>query len=156
MVIAESEQAFRAFLRTRGKSPETLLPEDLLSLGFEFFEQVRATDALPTTVEEMGDALLFQWGMRPALPGHYDECFYFDLTRQFISQTGVDDDAMFQLTCQLQYSPSADLRAIPTGNRWCETLSLLPQFKQFAFAHPALAAVRGKAPQKVECYLSGV
>jgi hypothetical protein len=156
MVIAESEEAFRAFLGARSKSPETLLPEDLLSLGFAFFEQVRASDTLPSTVDEMGDALLFQWGTRAALPGHYDECFYFGLTRQFISQMDADDDAMFQLTCQLQYDPSADLQAIPTGNRWCEALSVLPEFKQFVFAHPALAAVRGKAPRKVEIYLSGV
>lgn len=156
MVIAESEQAFRSFLKERGKSPERLLPEELLSLGFEFFENVRATDTLPVTVSEMGDALLFQWGTRSAMPGHYDECFYFDLTRQFISRTGQDDDAMFQLTCQLQYEPSASLKAIPTGNRWCEALELLPEFKEFAFGHPALAAVRGRAPSKVEFYLSGV
>jgi hypothetical protein len=156
MVIAESEHAFRGFLKERGTSSETLLPEELLSLGFEFFEKVRASDTLPVTVDEMGDALLFQWGMRPAIRGHHDECFYFDLTRQFISQTGEDDDAIFQLTCQLQYDPSANLRAIPAGNRWCKAPELLPDFKQFAFAHPAFAAVRGKAANKVECYLTGV
>ena len=156
MVIAESEQAFREWLKKRGKSPETLLPEDLLTLGFEFFEKVRATDTLPVTPAKMGDALLLQWGIAPAIPGECAEYFYFDLTRQFISQTGEDDDAMFQLTCQLQYDPSASVRAIPTGNRWCDAPELLPEFAAFAFAHPAFTAVRGKLPNRVECYLSGV
>src|SRR4051812_31912099 len=149
MVIAEAEQQFRAFMEARGKVPETLLPEELLALGFDFFEQIRASDALPVTKDEMGDALLFQWGTRKALPGHYEESFYFDLTRQFISQTGQDDDSIFQLTCTLQYQPSEALRRVATGNRWCESLDLLPEFKKFAFSHPALAAVRGKVPKQV-------
>jgi hypothetical protein len=154
MVIAESEQAFRDFLSRHGKSPESLLPEELLSFGFEFFEQERVTDALPVTAGEMGDALLFQWGMSRGRPGYRDEYFYFDLTRQFISQEGEGDDAMFQLTFTLNYEPTDNLRAIPNDHRWCETLASLPAFKTFAFAHPALAAVRGRAAKMVEFYLT--
>jgi hypothetical protein len=100
MLIAES-QTFRDFLAQRGKDPTRLLPEELLTLGFAFYESTRATDALPADDASFGDALLFQWGTREELVGHYGECYYFDLTRQFISQIGEDDDAMFQLTCQL-------------------------------------------------------
>jgi hypothetical protein len=62
-----------------------LLPEELLTLGFAFYESTRATDALPADDASFGDALLFRWGTREALVGHYGECYYFDLTRQFIS-----------------------------------------------------------------------
>ncbi len=156
MIIADSEKEFSAFLASHGKVLKALLPEELLQLGFDFFAQVRADDALPVTQQHMGDALLFQWGTRRALPGHYGACFYFDLTRQFISQTGEDDDAMFQLTCELRYEATEELGAIGSGNRWCESLEVLPEFKNFAFGHSALAAVRGKTPNEVEFHLSGV
>jgi hypothetical protein len=156
MLIAESEEAFRNFLANHGKEPERLLPEELLEIGFSFFEKIRATDALAVTDESFGDALLFQWGTREALLPHYDECFYIDLTRQFISQEGQDEDAMFQLTCQMQYQLTAELRAIGTSNRWCSSLDGLPAFKVFALEHPALAAVAGRVAAKVEFYLTGV
>ena len=156
MLIAESDSMFCDFLAKRGKEPQYLLPEELLNLGFAFYETERATDALPVDDASFGDALLFQWGTREALTGYYGECYYFDLTRQFISQVGEDDDAMFQLTCQLQYELSSDLRAVETGNRWCSSLSALPEFKAFALAHPALSAVLGRPAKNVEFYLTGV
>jgi hypothetical protein len=156
MLIAESEAAFRDFLALHGKEPQHLLPETLLELGFAFYGSTRATDALPANDASFGDALLLQWGTREALAGHYGACYYFDLTRQFISQVGEDDDAMFQLTCQLQYELSSDLRAVETGNRWCSSVAALPEFKAFALAHPALSAVSGHPPKTVEFYLTGV
>jgi len=154
MRIADSEKVFRTYLHERGKVPETVLPEELLSFGFEFFENVRVVDALPVTEKEMGDALLFQWGTSPAIPGHREQHFYVDLTRQFIALEGEGDDAMFQLAFCLNYAPNESLRAIGTGNRWCATLESLPEFRRFAFNHPALAAVRGRIPKLVEFYLT--
>lgn len=156
MLIAHSESAFRQFLADAGKTPELLLPEELLEAGISFFRTVRATDALPVGDDSFGDALLFQWGTRDALPPHYGACYYFDLTRQFISQQGEDDDAMFQLTCQLQYELSPRLRAVETGNRWCSNLQALPEFEAFAFGHPALLAVAGQRANKIEFYLTPV
>lgn len=156
MLIAQAESAFRAYLERHGKLPEHLLPEELLRLGFAFYEEERAIDALPVDDEAFGDALLFQWGTREALPSYYGACYYFDLTRQFISHEGEDDDAMFQLTCQLQYELTPELRQVETGNRWCGSLAALPEFKAFAFAHPALAAVAGRSAGTVEFYLTPV
>ena len=156
MLIAKSEAAFRKFLAKRGKTPESLVPEELLEASFSFFESVRAKDALPVNDESFGDALLFQWGTREALPPYYGACFYFDVTRQFISKQGHDDDAIFQLQCQLEFELSSDLRSIETGNRWCSSLEALPDFEAFAFAHPALAAVAGKRASKVEFHLEPV
>ena len=156
MIIAQSESTFREFLAQHGKSPSQLLPEELLLLGFAFFESTRAEDALAVTDESFGDALLFQWGTREALLPYYGECYYFDLTRQFISQEGRDDDSMFQLTCQMQYELTAQLRAIKSGNRWCSNLAALPDFKAFALSHLAFAAVKGKLPTIVELYLTPV
>jgi hypothetical protein len=70
MLIAESQSTFRDFLAQRGKDPGRLLPEELLTLGFAFYESTRATDALPVDDASFGDALLFQWGTQEALAGH--------------------------------------------------------------------------------------
>lgn len=156
MLIANAESVFRAFILSRGKVPEKLLPEELMSLGFAFYQEERATDALPVDEVSFGDALLFQWGTREALLPYYDACYYVDLTRQFISEEGEDDDAMFQLSCQLQYELTPDLRQVQTGNRWCGSLAELPEFKAFALGHAALAAVAGKSASKIEFYLTPV
>ncbi len=63
---------------------------------------------------------------------------------------------MFQLTCQLQYELTPELRQVESGNRWCGSLAVLPEFKAFAFAHPALAAVAGRSAGIVEFYLTPV
>lgn len=156
MRIADSEIAFRAFLAAHGKAPEQLLPEELLHFGISFFEQARFSDALPATEEGFGDALLFQWGTKEALPPYHGACYYLDLTRQFIADAEEDDDAMFQLTCQLQYELTPELRAIGTANRWCSSLEALPAFRSFAMSHPALAAILGRPAEKIEFYLTPV
>ena len=156
MLIEESKDRFEALILGRDLSVKALRAEALLELGFEFYQSERADDALPITEGDFGDALLFQWGSQDAVPGWQESCFYFDLTRQFISRVGEDDDAMFQLRYQLQYQPSAKLSSIGEGNRWCGSLQSLAEFRQFAFSHPALAAVRGLAPNKVEFVLTGL
>jgi hypothetical protein len=156
MLISQSDVAFREFLNQHDKEPEQLLPEELLSLGFKFYEGVRAVDALPVSNEDFGDALLFQWGTREALLPYYGACYYLDLTRQFIAQVGEDDDAMFQLSCQLEYEPSPELRAIEGGNRWCSSLNDMGEFKTFALSHPALAAVAGRHPETVKFFLTAL
>lgn len=156
MLISQSESVFREIISQYGKSLGQLLPEEMLDLGFTFYGSTRATDALPLNDASFGDALLFQWGTREALLPHYDACYYFDLTRQFISQQGEDDDAIFQLTCQLQYELTPRLRTIKTGHRWCSSLEALPGFKIFAFEHPALTAVAHQTAITVELYLTTV
>jgi hypothetical protein len=156
MRIAESPNVFRQFLVDRGRTPETMLPREILTLGLEFYETVRATDALPITEAEFGDALLFQWGIAEALLPHQDAFFYFDLTRQFVSVEGEDDDAMFQLKLQLQYPVTDALSLIGTENRWCGSLEALPGFKAFCFSHPSLAALDGLSPEQVEFGFSEV
>jgi len=153
MRITQAPSAFRKFLRGHGKSPKSLLPEELLTLGFAFYKAERVSDALPATAKQFGDALLFQWGTAPALKPHRGDYYYFDLTRQFISKKGQGDDAIFQLTFELQYALTPALRKLEGGDRWCASLAELPKFKAFAFAHPALAAVAGKPARAVEFYL---
>ena len=87
---------------------------------------------------------------------YYDECYYSDLTRQFISQSGEGDDAMFQLSCQLQYALTPGLRAMASGDRWCSSLEALAEFKHFAVNHPVLAVIAGLPVAKSELVLSGV
>jgi hypothetical protein len=156
MRISESLETFQRFLAARGKALETMLPRDVLVLGFEFYETVRATDALPLTEEDFGDALLFEWGTREALLPHYGACFYFDLTRQFISVAGEDDDAMFQLHFQLQYPVSDALRSLGSAHRWCGSFEALLEFKTFCLSHPSHATLEGLAPEHVDLTFSGV
>lgn len=184
MRIDESEKFFRDFVEKQGKTSSSLSPHDLVTLGFEFYETVRAEDALPLG-EEMGDALLYQWGICPAFAGHNDAYFYLDLTRQFIAQDEQDDDAIFQLMCKLKYQPNDELRTVSRndcsrkrledslastgldfsilkdtafmgGNHWCKRIEDLLAFKEFVYSHPAFLAASRFVPTEIEISFSGV
>lgn len=155
MLITNSEKEFLSFVADHGTLLERMRPQDLVLLGCAFYEAVRATDARPVS-EEFADALLFQWGTQERIPGYCDAYFFIDLTRQFISVDGCDDDAIFQLSCQLQYQLSDVLLKVGSGNRWCPQLSDLSESRQFMFAHPALAAVANDVPTAVKLSFGGV
>jgi hypothetical protein len=156
MVIAEAEREFRAFMADRGKDPGILQPEEVLLLALEFYERYPATDALPRNDQAFGDGLLFQWGSREAIPGHYDACFYLDVTRQFISVEGEDDDAMFQLSCQVQYEACEELRVLGYETKWCWSMEALPEFREYVLAHPVLRVLTERVPRRTEVAFSGV
>ena len=127
----------------------------MVEVWLSFFESVRITDG---TKEEGGwpDALLFEYGHREALPGYYGECFYLNLTRQFISEQGQDDDAMFQLVWQVEYAPTKELLALGHKSEWCDCPSNMGYFGDMVRSNPMFAHIDGMPNKKVDYYLTGI
>jgi hypothetical protein len=156
MLIADTETALRSFAAARGVQVTAPAgPAEVAATWLAFYEQMRVEDA---TREEdtWPDALLFEWGPREALAGCYDACFYLNFTRQFISEEGADDDAMFQLVWQLEYEPSEALARLGHQAEWCDGLPALPSFREVVVSSEVLRAVAGERMKKVEFYLSRV
>jgi hypothetical protein len=156
MRISDSETTLRSFAKEKGIDVTSSAdPAEIAEVWLTFYEQVRPEG---TTKEEGAwpDALLFEWGYREALPGYYEACFYLNFTRQFISEEGQDDGAMFQLVWQLEYEPSEALRKLGHRSEWCDGLSAFPSFRQFVSSSEVLRAVANSHVSKVEFYLTGV
>lgn len=154
MQIEDSETALCAFAKQRGldvAAPTSAT--DAASAWLSFYEQVRATG----TVEDPDawpDTLLFEFGTTEALPGHYEAHFYINLTRQFISAEGEDDDAMSQLVWMLEYQPTEDLRALGHYTEWCDTVNALEPFRKSVLGSPALSAAANYSPSKISYYFT--
>ena len=156
MLISESESEFASYAAARSvdiRAPQSI--RQIAEVWLAFFSDVRATD---TTTEEGSwpDALLFEWGYREALPGYYEQCFYLNLTRQFVSCDGEDDDAMFQLCWQAEYEPTEALASLGHQSTWCDGAQAFPSFKELVMRSPVLAALESLVPQKVTCFFNGV
>lgn len=154
MLIVDAEEEFRSLAQTRGVSLSSASPREVFAVVFEFWDQFRAQDA--QALDENGDGLLFQWGIRPTAPDFWESCFYLDLTRQFILDAGEDGDAFSQLRCEFQYQPMPELRAVAEGNRWCWQPQDLAAFMDFVFSHPALSAVEGRTQTNLAVSLERV
>jgi len=128
---------------------------DAAKVWLKFFRDVRISDGVP---EEGGNAdmLLFEWGIRPELKGYYEACFYVNLTRQFISSEGEDDDSIFQLYWQAEYTPAEDLATLGTYSEWCDTPSAWAYFNERVLSSPVFALLQGRHPVKVELTFTGV
>ncbi|CAN5168481.1 hypothetical protein BH11MYX1_BH11MYX1_38160 [soil metagenome] len=115
----------------RGLVVSTLSVDAGIVAMLTFYRDVRADDC---AVEADGDMLLFQWGAgRERSP--------IDLTRQFITSGGEDDD-IWQLSLGF-YGASNDLGR---GDRWCGSPDELDAFSSFVTAHPAYLATAASAP----------
>lgn len=156
MQIQDSAAAMKSYAMARGV--DVFAPGRaavVAAVWLSFYENVRADD---TTTEDGAwpDALLFEWGRREALPGYYGACFYLNFTRQFVSAQGEDDDAMFQLTWQLEYEPTPDLRALGQRSEWCDGLASFSWFKDFVLSAEALKTAGERTANKVEFFLTGL
>jgi hypothetical protein len=156
MLIAQSAAEFESFAAGRGLSlrePSSI--NAVAEAWLAFFANARASD---TTTEDGAwpDALLFEFGYREAVPGYYGSCFYLNLTRQFISCDGEDDDAMFQLVWQAEYEPTEHLLALGQKTEWCDSLQSLAHFREEVLSSPVLLVVATTHPLKTEYYLTGV
>lgn len=87
------------------------------------------------------DMLLFQWGTYDWGSGTY---FELNITRQFIEPEGEGDDAISQLSLTFKYRETAALRVIGEGNRWCESLENVGEFRKFINESPALIATENQ------------
>ncbi len=137
--------SLREFAARRGVAIEQLSAAEAIDLMASFYREVRADDC---DLDADGDMLLFQWGLYDW--GKGGESFTYDITRQLIpAQVGDSENQhgfIGQLSLTLGFSPSASLRAIGAGNRWCFRPAELDEFLSFVRGSEATRAVSGLAP----------
>ena len=122
-----------------GRSLEVLTPSDGVNLMTDFYLEGRAEGC---GVDGGGDMLLYQWGTYDWGEG---ESFEFDITRQMITGGGEDKD-IFQLSLTFLFRPTAALRQIGSGDRWCQSPDELDGFRAFIHSSaPFLAVGHGVA-----------
>ena len=119
----KSDDALGAFKRLLNeRSSNAVSVADGMEAMFEFYRSTRAADC---SLEHDGDMLLFQWGTYDWGKGRH---FELDITRQFIRDSGDDDDDdIWQLSLRFLFEPN-DLEP---GNRWCRTPHELEDFARF-------------------------
>jgi hypothetical protein len=151
MEVPEAEAAFRAFLDDRGTPLEQLDPDDAIDAVLDFYAEQGASDIDDTYGD--GDTLLFQWGTYDWGEGPF---FQFDLTRQLVStQTGTDDDAIWQLSLTLHYAPDEENSALGSGDQWADRATA-GSLRAYLDVHVVTAYARSHAPERVELLFSQV
>jgi hypothetical protein len=135
MMPSDSASALRRLLASRGIDIETATLSQIVEAAFDFYRTAPAAGLAAMTDADM---LLFQFGVHDWGNGQH---FEFDITRQFIAAGEEGDDAISQLRCTTYYEPTAALRSIGSGNRWCKSQADLPEFKAIVLASDAYMAV---------------
>lgn len=137
MNARDAEKEFRSFLQRRGTSFEALGAVDGLDAMVCFYREVRTDSA---RFEEDEDMLLFQWGC-------YEEddgvAFLLDITRQLIFDE-PEEHSIWQLHLSFYFNATDELRALKSGERWCQSPDAVPSFATFLANHPAAAALRNR------------
>jgi hypothetical protein len=137
---ANAREEFRIFLNQKGLSEHALSLRDGIEAMFDFYRDMRANGCL---LEKEEDMLLFQWGTYDWGEGKH---FSVDLTRQLIfhvptedelaedepaeDETAEDED-FWQLSLTFEFEPIDQLRALGRGNKWCDSLTELDEFRQY-------------------------
>jgi hypothetical protein len=145
MKAQDAEREFRSFLAQRGKPLEALDPPGGLSAMVSFYREVRA-DGLRFEHDE--DMLLFQWGCYEQSDG---VAFDLDMTRQLIFDE-PEEGSIWQLHLSFYFDPTDELRALGSGNRWCQSLDALPEFENFVTNHPAIRLVSNCTARRRRLY----
>jgi hypothetical protein len=149
MNATESDAAFLATIEQLGLNLEDLTADRAVSVMLDFYRSARAADV--EDISDSGDMLLFQWGTYDWGDG---PTFQYDITRQFVV-SGFDepDDAIWQLSLTLHFTPDALNAAIASGNRWCDEPAGLARFEEFITSSAATAYARENTPARVELFL---
>ena len=111
---------------------------DLIKTAIELYSLERIDGAISI----LEDMLLFQWGVFDWGEGEY---FELDITRQ-ISPSNTDE--LRQLSCTLYFTPSAGLREIEEGNKWCSSLEEFKSFNEFVLTSKVFKACSAVTPEK--------
>jgi hypothetical protein len=143
MTPSNSAATYRDWLASRKIDLAGLSTPQLVTETLSFFQTIRCAGLAPGAESDM---LLYQWGVYNW--GH-GEHFELDITRQFIAQGKVGDDAISQLRVTAYFQPTEDLRRIKAGNRWCEQVAQVEQLRAFVEASAAYKAVSTVAPLRV-------
>jgi hypothetical protein len=119
-----AESRFLGMIASTGAALDALTPAEGVELMLGFYHDERA-EGCP--VESDGDMLLCQWGTYDWGKG---ESFEFNITRQFMTPVGEDDD-IEQLSLTFGYPPMSPPDDLGKGERWCHTPGDLPAFREF-------------------------
>jgi hypothetical protein len=144
-------QEFRLYAAAREQDLPVLTGAQVVDLMLSFYRDVRAEDS-PAGSD--GDMLLFQWGTYDWGTG---ENFEFDMARQLILPAGEPEDAdesFWQLHLTLRLPPTAALRCLAEGDRWCHSVAELEEFGRWireGAAYRAVATLAGPIAVDWEC-----
>ena len=138
------EASFRDFARHAGVALSASVPSIGIETMLRFFRECRVDGCSPASDADM---LLVQWGTYDWGSG---ENFEFDLTRQVILPDEEEDEAIWQLHLTYRFPPSAELRGLGSGNRWCSSPDEAPTFLAWIKGTPAYAAVAALVARSVE------
>lgn len=138
-----AERAFRRFLDARSLELASLSPEAGVRSVLEFYRTTR----FDTPSIGNPDMLLFQWGTYDWGDGQH---FEVDLTRQLIWPSSENEDEIWQLSLTFKFQPDDELRALGSGDRWCEELSEIEEFEKYIQTSSALQAVASRIVPLVE------
>jgi hypothetical protein len=129
-----ARQEFEKFLSSKGLHQRDLTLADGCEAVFDFYRDLRPRGRV-FEQEKGSNMLLFQWGTYDWGTGEH---FSFNLTRQLIGD-GPVDDAMRQLGLTFEFQPDNELRALGRGDKWCDSLSALPEFREYVYRSAAFA-----------------
>jgi hypothetical protein len=138
----DSIREFDDFASAEGVVLRSSSVEVGLDMMFSFYETVKLDGSEP----DEGDMLLFEWGTYDWGQG---ENFQVGITRQFIETGKNDDDAISQLTLTYKFEPTAELRRLGAGNRWCDGPTEFDLVRAFALSSDAVKYVAGETPRLV-------
>lgn len=138
MLAAATLQEFKRYAGAKARNVSLLTGAEVVDLMLGFYRDVRAEDCDPGTDRDM---LLFQWGTYDWGKGPR---FEFDVTRQLMLPHGDPEDVdenLWQLHVTLRLAPSADLRGLGRGDRWCHSVVDLDGFERAIRSGAAYRAV---------------
>lgn len=113
MKANQAKRALETLIENAVPDLNELNADQAVTVMLDFYRDQRAEDC---DLEADGDMLLYQWGTYDWGSGRF---FEFDLTRQFITGSDVDDDDIWQLSLKFEFTPTDELLLLKDGNRWC-------------------------------------
>jgi hypothetical protein len=128
-----ARQEFEKFLGGRNLNERDLNLADGCEALLDFYRDLRPQGPVFQQHED-ADMLLFQWGTYDWGAGEH---FTFNLTRQLILSEDAKDDDIWQLGLTFEFEPNNELRALGRGNKWCFSLSGLPEFREYLYRSAA-------------------
>jgi hypothetical protein len=137
MRSSEARDELEALLSVRIVDPTQPTADQAVKAMLDFYREARAEDV---DVDSNGDMLLFQWGVYGW--GGAPARFEYDITRQFIVEGLVDDDAIYQLRYTLYFEASPEAEGVGEGNRWCTSPQDLQAMASLIAQRPATAHAR--------------
>jgi hypothetical protein len=139
-----ARQEFEAVLRSRGLQKGDFNLADGSEAFFNFYRNERPNGRVFEQNED-ADMLLFQWGTYDWGTGEH---FAFNLTRQLIVSEDGDDEDIWQLSLTFEFEADRELRALGNGDKWCHSLSTLPEFRDYVWQSAAFTACAGRQARR--------